>query len=266
MIDLVDAASLAAELRAFLRSDCQTVIHSKKEVRQILEIIDAKIAATFRDLSYKEKQQINELVTVELIKTGVMKANTPIQPEITPASETCPEPFHWSAYDGVATEVEVIDFLYAFVRMIKPKIILETGTYLGHSAVSMALAQKKNGFGNLLSCDVDEEVLQRAVSLAMQNDIAMHVNFMLRQGMDVIRQLDDRSLDLVFIDSGDEQTRIDEINAVICKLSIKGFLLVHDLNKLHKVTSHLEYLKVKSILDGMAIMCTPRGIGVFQKI
>jgi len=267
LADLTQAAVLAAEIRGWLKYDK----YSKAEVEysklsEIAKLLDSKIAASFRELNYKEKQQINELVTVELIKTGLIKVDNPIQPEITPASEDCPEPFYWSAYDGVATEVEVLEFLYAFVRMVKPKFILETGTYLGHGAVYMALAQKRNGFGNLISCDTDKEALKKAVSLAMQNDIALHINFVLRHGVDVIKQLDDRSVDLVFIDSGDEQTRIEEINSVVYKLTSNGFLLVHDINKLKAIKTHLDFLRLKTVFDGLLISCTPRGLAVFQKV
>jgi len=266
-VDLTQAAALAAEVREWLRDE--KYFHNRvtyHKLAEIAKLLDSKISAFFRELNYEEKQQINNLVTVELLRTGVMKIDNPIQPEVTPATGSCLEPYRWSCYDGVSTEIEVLEFLHAFVRMIKPKTILETGTYLGHAAVYMALAQKQNGFGNLLSCDTDEEVLKRAISLAMQNDIQMNINFVLRQGCDVISQMDERSLDLVFIDSGDEQTRIDEINLVLRKIVPGGFLIVHDIKKLNMVRSHLHYLEHKAVLNGMCIKCTPRGLGLYQVI
>ena len=59
-----------------------------------------------------------------------------------------------TAWDGTAAEYEMSDLLWGFVRMVKPKIVVETGTYMGHSARRMAQAIQQNGFGWLWTCDV----------------------------------------------------------------------------------------------------------------
>src|SRR5262250_1709412 len=61
----------------------------------------------------------------------------------------------WTASDVWASEDEVYDFLYGLVRLFKPKVILETGTYKGGAAKAMALAAKENGIGHVISCDID---------------------------------------------------------------------------------------------------------------
>ena len=268
MIDLKDAAVLAAQLRTYLNigNSLQHVTFSKDDIKNILSIIDGKIAASFRELNYEEKQQINELVTIELIRTGVMSNELPIQPEITPASEYCEEPYHWQCYDGVATEVETLEFLHALVRLLKPKFILETGTYIGYGAVYMALAQQKNGFGHLLSCDTDEDALHKAISLAMANDVERNIQFVMRKGIDVIPQLDDRCLDLVFIDSGDEETRIEEIKLVMSKLNNNGVVVIHDINKLTRLLAYLDFERLKTSIDLLVLSQTPRGLAIFQKV
>jgi len=47
-------------------------------------------------------------------------------------------------------EQETLDFLYSFVRLIKPKKIFEIGTFEGDSAIAMANALKKNDEGGEL--------------------------------------------------------------------------------------------------------------------
>ncbi len=60
-------------------------------------------------------------------------------------------------FDRFTAETEVLDFLYALVRMIKPNRVLETGTWFGGSAVVIASALRDNGFGNLLTVERDDE-------------------------------------------------------------------------------------------------------------
>ncbi len=61
----------------------------------------------------------------------------------------------WSALDSRTPEVEVLDFLHALVRLTKPRCALETGTWLGHSAVAIGSALRDNGFGTLRTLQRD---------------------------------------------------------------------------------------------------------------
>ena len=44
-----------------------------------------------------------------------------------------PDVTKWTTWGGYPSEVEVVEFLYGLVRLVKPKLIVETGPYLGHS-------------------------------------------------------------------------------------------------------------------------------------
>lgn len=265
--NLEDAAVLAARLRTYAQvADLQTVTLTKEDIIVLLNTIDKNIAVTFKDLTYEEKQSVNSLVTAELIKNKIITQAKPFQPDVTPASNRCPEPYHWSCFDGVATEVEVLEFLHALVRMLKPKFALETGTYLGYGSVYMALAMQQNGFGDLLSCDPDAEALSKAITLAMVNEVDKIVRFVPMTGKDVIKQLDDRSLDLVFIDSGDVITRIEEISLILCKLSYPSVVVVHDTGNYQMLLEHLYSLDFNNKIKMMSFGNTPRGLAIFNKI
>jgi hypothetical protein len=60
---------------------------------------------------------------------------------------------NWEVYDGTASEVEMGDLLYGLVRMLKPDLVVETGTYKGNSTQRMAKAVEKNGLGRIVTCD-----------------------------------------------------------------------------------------------------------------
>jgi predicted O-methyltransferase YrrM len=63
----------------------------------------------------------------------------------------------WSRFDSVTAESEVIDFIFSLVRLIKPVRALETGTWLGLTAIAIGKAMKQNGFGYLTSIEIDPE-------------------------------------------------------------------------------------------------------------
>lgn len=59
----------------------------------------------------------------------------------------------WECPDETAAEVELGDLLYGLVRMLKPMLVVETGTYLGHSSKFLYRAVKENGMGHFVTCD-----------------------------------------------------------------------------------------------------------------
>lgn len=61
-----------------------------------------------------------------------------------------------------ATEVEMCDLLYGLVRFIKPKLIVETGSHLGHGTVALALATRDNGCGRIVTCEVKADAVETA--------------------------------------------------------------------------------------------------------
>lgn len=88
-----------------------------------------------------------------------------LQPEITIGDVTGKSAQLWSMFDAWTAEVEVLDFLYGLVHMVKPRSIVETGAWLGRSSIAMASALRDNGFGQLTSIEVNAE----AAAVARRN-------------------------------------------------------------------------------------------------
>ncbi len=61
----------------------------------------------------------------------------------------------WTEIDPVSAEAEMGTLLYGFVKMLKPRVVVETGTYRAHTAVHLARAIEKNGMGHLWTCDIE---------------------------------------------------------------------------------------------------------------
>jgi predicted O-methyltransferase YrrM len=63
----------------------------------------------------------------------------------------------FSSFDGGSTEIEYLDFLTGLIRIVKPEMILETGTYRGFGTIALLRGVKANGFGKVVSIDIDQK-------------------------------------------------------------------------------------------------------------
>lgn len=93
-----------------------------------------------------------------VIRRSLLFPDEHIQPEKTQNPVGAKQSQLWSMFDGFTAEVEVLDFLYTLVRLIKPTNALETGTWLGRSAIAIASAMRDNGFGHLQTIELNDEV------------------------------------------------------------------------------------------------------------
>ena len=84
------------------------------------------------------------------------------QAEYVEPTPECPHPGRWQMLDAQTAEVEVLDFLKALVLTTKPSLIVETGTFIGHSAIKMAEALKANGFGRIITVEFDPAIFAKA--------------------------------------------------------------------------------------------------------
>lgn len=106
--------------------------------------------------------------------------------------------------DPVTAEMEMAALLYSFIRILKPLVVVETGTYRCYTAEVMGQAIERNETGHLWTCDIEMGVghLQRLEGLP--------VTFVKCSSLD-LPQL--RGADFVFSDSS-QDLRIQEYELV----------------------------------------------------
>lgn len=75
------------------------------------------------------------------------------------------------------TEVEVLNWLYATVCLLKPSSILETGAAQGVGTLALASACRANGFGMVHSIEIDPAQCAAAESLVRRYGLADHATF-----------------------------------------------------------------------------------------
>lgn len=66
----------------------------------------------------------------------------------------------YTAYDLMASSPETVDLLCSLVLLLRPAVIVESGTYQGHAALAMAQACKEAQSGHLWTADVEDYCVQ----------------------------------------------------------------------------------------------------------
>jgi predicted O-methyltransferase YrrM len=105
--------------------------------------------------------------------------------------------------------------LSMFSRMIRPRVVLEIGTYLGYSALCFAEGLVEGG--KVITLDVNEETNKVARSFVEKSEYKDQIEFHLGSGVDVIPSLPE-TFDLVFIDA-DKPNYANYYNLVFDKVA-----------------------------------------------
>ena len=86
---------------------------------------------------------------------GLLEAQTRSEGDFTLPREECPHPEWWRAYDTDSSEVEVSEFVAAMVRLLKPSVVVETGSCYGRTTEAIGKALLLNGRGHCFSLEID---------------------------------------------------------------------------------------------------------------
>ena len=135
---------------------------------------------------------------------------------------------HYKMFDDGGVELETGEFLYGMVRVLKPNLILETGTYTGISAMYMAQGLKDNGaMGKLISLEIDQSHKSRAEKLWHLTGLAAYAYCNLRSSEDFAIS---EQYDFMFLDS-EPILRFSELVRFYPFLKPGGFVFLHDLHR-----------------------------------
>jgi glycosyltransferase involved in cell wall biosynthesis len=165
----------------------------------------------------------------------------------------------WSMFDGWTAEIEVLDFLYALVRMTKPNRAVETGTWLGRSAIAIASALRDNGFGHLLTIEQSDEVAEIALRNIEQENLGELITLRVANSLEV--EVGHETYDFALFDS-DVPLRGAEFTKFYDKLEPGAIVIFHDTGvEFHEAggEDNVIDLMTMGMLEGI-FLDTPRGI------
>ena len=115
--------------------------------------------------------------------------------------------------------------LSMFSNMIRPRRVLEIGTYLGYSALCFAEGLAEGG--KVITLDVQEDTNKMARAFAARTEYADRIDFRLGNAAEIIPQLDE-TFDLVFIDA-DKPNYSNYHNLVFDKVRPGGFIIADNV-------------------------------------
>ena len=118
-------------------------------------------------------------------------------------------------------------------HMIRPKVVLEIGTFTGYSA--LCLAEGLAPDGKLITIDVNEELESRVRGYFEEAGLTSRIDYRIGKALSVIPTLDE-TFDLVFIDA-DKASYGKYFDLVIDKLRVGGFIIVDNVLRKGKVIS-----------------------------
>jgi len=115
--------------------------------------------------------------------------------------------------------------LAMFSQMVRPRVVLEIGTYLGYSALCLAEGLEDDGI--VITVDIQEETNRVARSFVERSEYRERIEFHLGTAVDIIPTLDE-TFDLVFIDA-DKPNYSNYYDVVFDKLRNGGFIIADNV-------------------------------------
>jgi predicted O-methyltransferase YrrM len=158
-----------------------------------------------------------------------------IDPELRSAIQKCLGPDPWSSAwtvagefgGGNAVEVEVGEFLHSFVRAVRPKLVVETGTHKGFSSLMIATALKENHQGHLYTVDLGDYSAGDTLKRFGVSDL---VTLFRMHSVDFLKSLEiGRVIDFLWLDaSHTEEAVLAELESAMPMLKPGSYVGFHD--------------------------------------
>jgi len=181
-------------------------------------------------------------------------------PEYHRATPECPELQRWSMIDSMTAEVEVLEFIATLVTTIKPRLVVETGSFLGVSTEWIARGLERNGFGRVISCEFDPVVFAKAKERVEASPLRKWIELRNESSLEMKVE---GTIDFLFSDS-DMEIRAAEVKRFLPQMNPNGVILMHD------ASSHLQVVRAAALkleqegLISVVLLPTPRGLVVAQ--
>jgi caffeoyl-CoA O-methyltransferase len=137
---------------------------------------------------------------------------------------------------GMRLGIEAGTFLHILTRAVRPSFVVEVGTFIGYSSLSMATAL--TGDARMLCCDVSEKWTAVARRHWESAGVADRINLVIGPGLHTLQGLPpEPKIDLAFVDA-DKTNYINYYEELVGRLSPHGLLLVDNTMWSARVLDH----------------------------
>ena len=127
--------------------------------------------------------------------------------------------------DTGAVEIETGEFIYGFVRRLKPENCLSTGIYTGISDLFIAQALKDNDFGHLTAIEYEQYHIDRAKELWQKMGVSEQITSV---KLESLKFNPDRQYQFIFLDT-ELNLRFFELVKFYDHLDEGSYVFVHDM-------------------------------------
>ena len=136
-------------------------------------------------------------------------------------------------FDAGGTEIETLYLLWAYIRLFKPKYVLETGTFTANGTTALAAAFKEYGFGKLITLEMSEDNVKQALKKLKRRNLSDYVDVVLCSSLDYAKQVDTKKIkfDIAFFDS-DTSIRATEFQMLYDRGALTDLVSFHDTSRL----------------------------------
>jgi predicted O-methyltransferase YrrM len=191
------------------------------------------------------------------------------QPEYHRATPECPHPEQWSMFDSMTAELEVLELLATLVTTLKPRLVVETGSFLGVSTEWIARGLERNAAGGapagkVISCEYDPVVFTRAKERFASNPLARSIErFIDLRNESSLEMPVEGTIDLLFSDS-DPELREAEVKRFLPQMNPNGLIVIHDASSHLKTVREAAKKMEREGLISILLLPTPRGLVLAQ--
>jgi len=207
------------------------------------------------------RRRFRKVDPVRKVFDHVIQHGSDPKPEYHRATPECPHPERWRMFDTMTAEVEVLEFLRCLMTTMKPRLVVETGTFLAVSTLYIAEGLKQNGSGKIITCEPDKEVFAKAKEKIDASGLKKWIEYRCESSLDVKVP---GQIDVLFCDSLPE-LREPEVRHFLPNINPNGLILMHD------ASSHLKTVREAALrmeaegLISVVLLPTPRGLVIAQK-
>jgi len=182
----------------------------------------------------------------------------------------------YHTFDEGGTEIETLNVLVSLIRLFKPHLMLETGTWQADGTVAFGAALKENGFGKLISLEIVPRLAEKAEERIKQLGFTEQIEVINQSSLEFIEQLDAAKykFDFAFFDSS-SAIRADEFYNLYNKGTLTDLISFHDTSRLREKTftikgepqdeyvRRMDEIEQKYCRGGIEFSCS-RGVRIMQ--
>jgi prolipoprotein diacylglyceryl transferase len=207
------------------------------------------------------RRRFRKVDPVRKVFNHVMEHGSDPKPEYHRPTPECPHPERWRMFDTMTAEVEVLEFLRCLMTTMKPRLVVETGTFLAVSTLYMAEGLKQNGSGKIITCEPDKDVFAKAREKIDASGLKKWIEYRCESSLNVKVP---GQIDVLFCDSLPE-LREPEVRHFLPNMNPNGLILMHDASSHLKTVREAALRMEQEGLISVVLLPTPRGLVIAQK-